>query len=138
VVAILKTGLRIMPHSGGRVGKGIYHASENSKSAGYTRPAGKTGIMFLNEVALGKEHTIVQDNSSLTAAPPGFDSIIAVGNQEPNPIQEIVVKMDGHDVIVPQGAPIPTHTMSSFMNSEYLVYRESQVRMRYLLKLQFN
>ena len=24
VVAILKTGLRIMPHSGGRVGKGIY------------------------------------------------------------------------------------------------------------------
>lgn len=33
VVAILKTGLRIMPHSGGRVGKGIYFASENGKSA---------------------------------------------------------------------------------------------------------
>ena len=24
-----------MPHSGGRVGRGIYFASENSKSAGY-------------------------------------------------------------------------------------------------------
>jgi len=24
-----------MPHSGGRVGKGIYFASENGKSAGY-------------------------------------------------------------------------------------------------------
>jgi len=35
VVAILKSGLRIMPHSGGRVGRGIYFASENSKSAGY-------------------------------------------------------------------------------------------------------
>jgi poly [ADP-ribose] polymerase len=35
VAAILKSGLRIMPHSGGRVGKGIYFASENSKSAGY-------------------------------------------------------------------------------------------------------
>jgi poly [ADP-ribose] polymerase 2/3/4 len=35
VSAILKTGLRIMPHSGGRVGKGIYFASENAKSAGY-------------------------------------------------------------------------------------------------------
>ena len=35
VAAILKTGLRIMPHSGGRVGCGIYFASENSKSAGY-------------------------------------------------------------------------------------------------------
>lgn len=35
VAAILKSGLRIMPHSGGRVGSGIYFASENSKSAGY-------------------------------------------------------------------------------------------------------
>ena len=35
VAAILKSGLRIMPHSGGRVGKGIYFASECSKSAGY-------------------------------------------------------------------------------------------------------
>ena len=36
VAAILKSGLRIMPHSGGRVGRGIYFASENSKSAGVT------------------------------------------------------------------------------------------------------
>lgn len=35
VAAILTSGLRIMPHSGGRVGRGIYFASENSKSAGY-------------------------------------------------------------------------------------------------------
>lgn len=35
VAAILKSGLRIMPHSGGRVGRGIYFASENSKSAAY-------------------------------------------------------------------------------------------------------
>lgn len=35
VAAILKSGLRIMPHSGGRVGRGIYFASENIKSAGY-------------------------------------------------------------------------------------------------------
>ena len=35
VAAILKSGLRIMPHSGGRVGRGIYFASEHSKSAGY-------------------------------------------------------------------------------------------------------
>ena len=35
VAAILKSGLRIMPFSGGRVGKGIYFASENGKSAAY-------------------------------------------------------------------------------------------------------
>lgn len=38
VAAILTSGLRIMPHSGGRVGKGIYFASENSKSASYGEP----------------------------------------------------------------------------------------------------
>ncbi|MGB1277333.1 MAG: WGR domain-containing protein, partial [Nannocystaceae bacterium] len=35
VAAILGSGLRIMPHSGGRVGRGIYLASEQSKSAWY-------------------------------------------------------------------------------------------------------
>ncbi|MPC71436.1 Poly [ADP-ribose] polymerase 3 [Portunus trituberculatus] len=35
VAAILKAGLRIMPHSGGLVGKGIYFASEHAKSSWY-------------------------------------------------------------------------------------------------------
>jgi poly [ADP-ribose] polymerase len=90
VVAILKTGLRIMPHSGGRVGKGIYFASENSKSAGYvgTTNDGKdtVGIMFLNEVALGKEHHITRDDPSLTKPPNGFDCVIAKGHTEPGEI----------------------------------------------------
>lgn len=45
VAAILTSGLRIMPHSGGRVGKGIYFASENSKSASYGEvPGVKTWV----------------------------------------------------------------------------------------------
>jgi len=32
------------------VGKGIYFASENAKSAGYVGRAGNIGIMFLSEV----------------------------------------------------------------------------------------
>lgn len=117
VTAILKSGLRIMPHSGGRVGRGIYFASENSKSAGYgkrpfqhnTHPcagapllsslfpiplscpfafykvgcAGNIGIMFLNEVALGKEFSLYRDNSSLTSAPSGYESVVARGRTEP-------------------------------------------------------
>ena len=43
IAAILKSGLRIMPHSGGRVGKGIYFASENSKSACYGEGPGMGG-----------------------------------------------------------------------------------------------
>jgi hypothetical protein len=39
--------------------------------------------MFLNEVALGKEKSITQGDGSLKAAPSGFDSIVARGQQEP-------------------------------------------------------
>ena len=35
VVAILKAGLRIMPHACGRVGRGLNFASEHAKSTGY-------------------------------------------------------------------------------------------------------
>lgn len=45
--------------------------------------ADRTGIMFLNEVALGKEHHITRDDSSLVVAPKGFDSIVARGCTEP-------------------------------------------------------
>ena len=65
VAAIVGSGLRIMPHSGGRVGRGIYLASENGKSVWYVGWSGTTGVMFLAEAALGKEHTITRDNSSL-------------------------------------------------------------------------
>ncbi|XP_074861367.1 protein mono-ADP-ribosyltransferase PARP3 isoform X2 [Carettochelys insculpta] len=44
VAAILKSGLRIMPHSGGRVGKGLYFASEASKSLGYSCPPLRSGV----------------------------------------------------------------------------------------------
>ena len=39
--------------------------------------------MFLNEVALGKEYEIVQDDSSLIEAPEGYDSVVARGQFEP-------------------------------------------------------
>jgi poly [ADP-ribose] polymerase len=69
-----------MPHSGGRVGAGIYFASENGKSSGYVRTTQhkgtNTGIMFLNEVALGKQYPIQYDNCSLRMAPSGYDSVI--------------------------------------------------------------
>jgi len=139
VVAILKTGLRIMPHSGGRVGRGIYFASENSKSANYVGPAAGIGIMFLNEVVLGKEHHILQDDSSLRAAPDGYDSIIAKGWTEPDPSKDTTVQIEGHDVVIPQGPPIkiPKYSKSTFSQTEYLVYKENQCRIRYLLKIKW-
>ncbi|XP_005100577.1 protein mono-ADP-ribosyltransferase PARP3 [Aplysia californica] len=135
VTAILKTGLRIMPHSGGRVGRGIYFASENNKSAGYVSSAQGKGIMFLNEVALGSQHRITRDDSSLVQAPSGYDSVLACGQQEPDEKSEVTIKLDGKNVVVPQGKPqkVSKYSSSSFWQSEYLVYREDQCRIRYLL-----
>jgi poly [ADP-ribose] polymerase len=138
VAAICKTGLRIMPHSGGRVGKGIYTASENGKSINYMGWAsGGRGVMFLTEVALGKEHSITKDDSSLKAAPKGFHSIVARGQKEPDPKHDTTFKYEGVDVIVPQGKPIAMkqYAKSSFDQSEYLVYEESQIRLRYAVEV---
>lgn len=137
VAAILKSGLRIMPHSGGRVGRGIYFASENSKSAGYVCTCKNTGVMFLSEVALGKEKTITEDDSSLKKAPAGFDSVVARGTVEPDPSKDIFITLEGKKVSVPQGKPLqqPQFKDSYFSNSEYLIYKESQCRLRFLLEL---
>jgi hypothetical protein len=48
VAAILKSGLRIMPHSGGRVGRGIYFASENSKSAAYGKSSAVVFFLYFS------------------------------------------------------------------------------------------
>ncbi|KAJ8361169.1 hypothetical protein SKAU_G00176940 [Synaphobranchus kaupii] len=127
VAAILKSGLRIMPHSGGRVGKGIYFASENCKSAGYVSTSNRTGVMFLNEVALGKEHTIIRDNCSLQKPPNGYDSVVARGQVEPDPSKDITITLDDKEITVPQGPAInqPLYKDSHFGNSEYLVYKET-------------
>lgn len=140
VVAILKSGLRIMPHSGGRVGQGIYFASENGKSSCYVGCSrDRTGIMFLNEVALGKQNIIHRDDSSLKKAPDGYDSVLAQGQQEPDPKEDVKIKIEGKDVVVPKGKPKknPSVTSSSFYQSEYLIYKESQNRIRYLLSFKF-
>ncbi|KAM7040819.1 LOW QUALITY PROTEIN: protein mono-ADP-ribosyltransferase PARP3-like [Acridotheres tristis] len=140
VAAILRSGLRIMPHSGGRVGKGIYFASENSKSASYVgRTSDNVGIMFLTEVALGKPYRITRDNPTLCQPPAGYDSVLACGRTEPDPAQDVEVLLDGKKVLVCQGKPIPmsAYKDSYFSQSEYLIYQESQCRIRYLVQLCF-
>ena len=139
VAAILNSGLRIMPHSGGRVGRGIYFASENGKSAAYVSCSGKTGVMFLGEAVLGREHHITVDDPSLRAAPAGYESIVAKGRVEPDPAGDVEMEFDGHTVVVPTGKPIPQPEFSGsrFQNSEYLVYKESQARLRYVMTVEF-
>jgi poly [ADP-ribose] polymerase len=153
VAAILKSGLRIMPHSGGRVGSGIYLASENGKSAGYTTAQGHTGVMFLCEAALGNQRFVTKDgevrwNDKDPVSAFKANSVLAVGNTEPDAAADMTVKFDGKDVVVPQGAVKPNPlaaekcdkgtSSSSFSQSEYLIYNEAQCTIRYVLKMKFD
>lgn len=156
--------------AGGRVGKGIYLASEQSKSAGYVRPGkqgGRTvGVMFLVQAALGKQHTIEKDDWQLQAPPKGvsyahcvrahalpctlasltqavlcagYDSILAKGRTEPEPGKETSLKIGGTNVAVPQGTVQAQADAkdSYFFQSEYLVYKEAQQRLRYVITFDY-
>lgn len=50
------------------------------------------------------------------------------------------IVLDGKEVIVPVGEPVPQEewSISRFVQSEYLVYKESQARLRYILKFSFD
>jgi len=65
----------------GMFGKGIYTSATSSKSDTYTNKGNGGGspykAMFLNRVAVGKGQILTAANNSLTAAPAGFDSVIA-------------------------------------------------------------
>jgi len=138
--AILSTGIRIMPHSGGRVGRGLYFADIIAKSASYCGLSGKTGLILLNEVAIGKPNKITKDDPSLVKAPSGFDSVLAAGSIAPDESKEYIdktISRSGHPVILPQGAIKNTGVKSSFLHNEYLVYDEKQVHMKYLLMLEW-
>ena len=139
VAPILTSGLRIMPHGGGRVGSGVYLASMNQKSAGYTSIYGaKYVCMFLCEGALGKCHLVTSDGShasSLKKAPKGFDSVHAVGRFTPKSWSEM--KIDGKSVEVPNNKKgHSSGVSSSFYDDEFLVYDEAQLRLRYVVTVE--
>ena len=143
--AICSSGMRIMPNSGGRVGQGIYLANQSVKSGHYVQPAQDgTGIMFLAEAAMGSVNYITQDDSrlKLSRLPPGTDSVVALGRIDPDPAGDVAVEMDGNPVTIPAGAiassTVPGAAKSTFTQSEHLIYREDQLRLRYLVRMQWS
>jgi len=63
----------------GRFGKGIYTSSTSSKSNDYSHNDCKSSLkaILLNKVVVGKGCKLLQDNTSLTAPPAGYDSVLA-------------------------------------------------------------
>ena len=55
-----------------------------------------------------------------------------------DPKADTTITLDGKTIHVPQGKPINTsYTNSNFSQSEYLVYKESQTCIRYMLQIKF-
>jgi len=63
----------------GRFGHGIYTSSTSSKSNDYSTNVNpsKLKAILLNKVVVGKGYKMTQDNTSLTAPPAGYDSVLA-------------------------------------------------------------
>jgi poly [ADP-ribose] polymerase len=134
VAPIITSGLRIMPHSRGRVGSGIYLASLQEKSAQYTRGYGnKCACMFLCEGALGKTHEVKSNAPYLKNAPVGYDSVHAVGAFTPKSWTS--TEIEGKSVKVPQDKKHQSGVTSDFDDDEFLVYDEAQVRLRYVVTI---
>jgi len=63
----------------GRFGKGLYTSSTSSKSNDYSHNDCKSSLkaILLNKVVVGKGCKLLQDNTTLTAPPTGYDSVLA-------------------------------------------------------------
>ncbi|XP_037085146.1 poly [ADP-ribose] polymerase 2-like [Pollicipes pollicipes] len=137
---ILGAGLKIAPpeapSTGYMFGKGIYFADMASKSANYCRTTRQNnrGILLLSEVSLGKCNEKVQADYRGDKLPAGKHSVKGLGTEAPAP-KTFVTMEDG--VVVPIGPARPVPGNNCLQYNEYIVYNVAQVRMRYVLLVQF-
>nr|XP_012325346.1 poly [ADP-ribose] polymerase 2 [Aotus nancymaae] len=143
-VGILSHGLRIAPPeapiTGYMFGKGIYFADMSSKSANYCFASrlNNTGLLLLSEVALGQCNELLEANPKAEGLLQGKHSTKGLGKMAPSPAH--FVTLNGSTV--PLGPASDTGILNpdgyTLNYNEYIVYNPNQVRMRYLLKVQFN
>ncbi|EER16283.1 conserved hypothetical protein [Perkinsus marinus ATCC 50983] len=146
---ILSSGLRIAPPeapvTGYMFGKGLYFADSFSKSANYCFATQKNnrGLMLLCEVALGRSREYTEADgraaSKLGKGKKAFYSTKGVGRSGPDP-EEMLVMKDG--LKVPLGKMIELvsgekEKQLSLLYNEYIVYSTCQVRMKYLVEVDF-
>ena len=144
VASILCSGLRIMPGSGGRLGRGIYLADMASKSGYYARPT-MSGLacLFLCEAECGRPFVVTSDSgkaSSRKRPPKNFNSVQAHGTVVPNPKDDIKISFGSNEVTFSTGEPtlrkLQGHDYhSTFGHNEYVLYEEKKVRLRYVILL---
>ncbi|GAY40967.1 hypothetical protein CUMW_055830 [Citrus unshiu] len=123
---ILSQGLRIAPPeapaTGYMFGKGVYFADMFSKSANYcyASPSATAGVLLLCEVALGDMSELLYANYDADKLPDGKLSTKGVGQTAPDPLEAETLEDGGH-----------------LLYNEYIVYNVDQIRMRYVVQVNF-
>ena len=94
------------------------------------------GLMLLCEVALGKTHDCYHATKlSATTLPTGTNSTKGCGQTIPDPNKNYHAD-DG--VLIPIGNGVNANiAYSSLLYNEYIVYDTDQIRMKYLLRIEF-
>ncbi|KAK9756932.1 hypothetical protein RND81_01G130700 [Saponaria officinalis] len=138
---ILSQGLRIAPPeapvTGYMFGKGVYFADMFSKSANYCYSSSNapSGVLLLCEVALGEMEELQNAKYDADKLPPGKLSTKGVGGTAPD-LSKSKVLDDG--VVVPLGKPVQARNgKGGLLYNEYIVYNVDQIRMRYVLQVDF-
>ncbi|KAM1042291.1 hypothetical protein ACFX2C_031375 [Malus domestica] len=141
-VGILSQGLRIAPPeapvTGHMFGKGVYFADMFSKSAKFCHASNgcTSGVLLLCEVALGDMAELLTAKYDADKLPVGKLSTKGVGGTEPD-FSEAQLLDDV--VVVPLGKPKEnTSHQGPLTYNEYVVYSVEQIRMRYVVQVNFN
>uniref|UniRef100_A0A8C2K440 Poly [ADP-ribose] polymerase n=1 Tax=Cyprinus carpio TaxID=7962 RepID=A0A8C2K440_CYPCA len=148
-VGILSQGLRVAPPeapvTGYMFGKGVYFADMSSKSANYCFASQKNnqGLLLLSEVALGNSNELLDADYSADQLPSGKHSTRGLGQTAPDPNNYNFFSFSLRDgVTVPMGPSVKTGVGQkggyTLLYNEYIVYNPAQIKMKYLLRVQFN
>lgn len=143
--ALLSGGLRLPPQEAPSVGRNFgrglyfYDMSEAAlcKRAGYffaSHPL-ERAVLLLAEVALGKVCLFEQPHT-LRKLPAGCSSAMGCGAFAPDPKRDVTLP-DGATLPMGPGVRRATKDGSRLQFNEYVVYQLSQVKMRYLVDVQF-
>ena len=135
--SIIRNGLKISNRKN-LFGHGIYFADIASKSANYCKNDQGIGILALCEVALGNIFEL-DGFRGLNHLPSNFDSVKALGKFHPD-IAQAHTTDDG--VLIPLGEVNVGYNRNVFnkmlLYNEYIVYNESQIKLKYLVKFKNN
>ncbi|KAK2965174.1 hypothetical protein RJ640_019929, partial [Escallonia rubra] len=126
------------PVTGYMFGKGVYFADMFSKSANYccSTNTPTAGVLLLCEVALGDMAELLTTKYDADQLPKGKLSTKGVGATAPD-FSKVETLEDG--VVVPLGKPKEQKGLKgSLLYNEYIVYNVDQIRMRYVVHVNFN